>query len=134
MDAEDNPSEWPSIVLDDALHLSESAAVVENLDAPLLPYEEQVQEDDAIQMTASLSLDQSSVSEKKVLDSLSSSNASEQEIADQDGDLVIPDLPLALEPVVKQDQSKDDEPLSDDLASVDISLELGELRFAEEGD
>ena len=134
VDAEDNPSEWPSIVLDDALHLSESAAVVENLDAPLLPYEEQVQEDDAIQMTASLSLDQSSVSEKKVLDSLSSSNASEQEIADQDGDLVIPDLPLALEPVVKQDQSKDDEPLSDDLASVDISLELGELRFAEEGD
>ena len=134
LDAEDNPSEWPSIVLDDALHLSQSAAVVENLDAPLLPDEEQVQEDDAIQMTASLSLDQSSVSEKKVLDSLSSSNASEQEIADQDGDLVIPDLPLALEPVVKQDQSKDDEPLSDDLASVDISLELGELRFAEEGD
>ena len=134
LDAEDVPSEWPSIVLDDALDLIDSADVVEVLEDSAVVDEEQTQEMNVDQTTTSVASDQSSISEKQGSEHLNSADPSEQLMLGQDGDLVIPDLPLALEPVVKQDQSKDDESPSDDLDSADLSPELGELRFAEEGD
>ena len=63
VDAEHNPSEWPSIVLDDAPDMRESAAIEYSVD-PVVALEAQMQEADADQVTASGSLDQSSKAEQ----------------------------------------------------------------------
>ena len=131
VDAEDDPSEWPSIVFNDALDFRESAAVVESLDPAMSP-EAQPQEAVADQISASPSSDRLSNLQNPSLVNLNNADPSDQITADQKADLVIPDLALSTEQIEKPDQSKDDEVSSDDLAADDVSAELGELRFAEE--
>ena len=132
VDAEDDRSGWPSIALNDALDLNDSAAVVESPEDPVVADEEQIQEVDAGQTTVSISSDQSSDSEKIGSEHLNLGDPPERVMAHQDGDLVIPDLPIALEPVETQDQSNDDELLSNEMVSSDANPELGELRFADD--
>ena len=136
LDAEDHPSEWPSIVMDNALDLSEStvSAVVENSDDPAMADGEQMQEVNADQVIASFGLDQSSKSDTPSPENLNSAGLAEQLMVDPQEDLLIPDLSLSVGPVENENQSNDSESSSDQLASADSRTELGELRFAEDDD
>jgi len=129
--AEDDPSEWPSIVFNDALDFRESAAVAESLDPAMSP-EAQPQEAVADQISASPSSDRLSNLQNLSLVNLNNADPSDQITADQKADLVIPDLALSTEQFEKPDELKDDDLSSDDLSADDVSTELGELRFAEE--
>ena len=133
VDAEQDPSEWPSIVLDDAPDMRESAAIEYSVD-PVVALEAQMQEADADQVTASGSLDQSSKAEQPSSENLTSVALSDPEMVDQEENLMIPDLSLSLEPVEEQNQTNDQTPSADHPESVESSAELGELRFAEDGD
>ena len=133
VDAESPPSEWPSIVLEEALDSRESAAI-ENSAEPVVSPDVQMQEADADQVAASGSLNQSSETEPLNSEKLTSAVPSAPEMVDQEETLVIPDLSLSLEPVDDQNQTNDQTSSADHLEIVESSAELGELRFAKEGD
>jgi len=133
VDAEQDPSEWPSIVLEDAPDLRESAAIEYSLDPAVAP-DAQMQAADADQVTASGSLDQASEAEQQDSENLTSAEISDPEMVYQEENLMIPDLSLSLEPAEDQDQTNDQTPSADHTESVESSSELGELRFAADND
>ena len=133
VDVEQDSPEWPSIVLEDAPDLRESAAIEYSVD-PVVAPDVQMQEADADQVTASGSLDQSSKDEQPSSENLTSVALPDPEMVDQEENLMIPDLSLSLEPVEEQNQTNDQTPSADHPELVESSAELGELRFAEDGD
>ena len=132
LDAEDHPSEWPSIVMDNALDLSEStvSAVVQNSDDPAMADGEQMQEVNADQVIASFGLDQSSKSDTPSPENLNFRPSRRNMLIRKR--IYAPDL--SLRPVENENQLNDSESSSDQLASADSRTELGELRFVEDDD
>ena len=121
MDAKHNPSEWPSIARDDALDLGESTDVLETSADP-------------DRMIESSSLDQTPKANQKISENFNSTESSDYAMVAQEESSVIPDLPLAEKPAENQNQLNDQELASDHSALIDSSSELGDLRFAGDGD
>ena len=135
LDSEDDPSEWPTIVLNDALELKESGDVLEAWDDPAVGDDEQLQKAESDQRPPlGGHWDESSETKEIILrKNINDADPSEQVIPDQNEDLIIPDLSLSSEKVDIQLQSKNDQPSSDELDLADGITDLGELRFAEDG-
>jgi len=130
LEAEDEPSQWPSISLDGALDASDSGDVNEISEEPVVGDHDPIQDVDADQMPASGSLDQSSNSQTSSSEDLHPVDPPDQVRAGLEENLVIPDLSLSQEQVEKQNQSIQKESSPDDSTLADEASELGELRFA----
>ena len=96
LEAEDEPSQWPSISLDGLLDAEDSGDVVETIEDPVVGDNDSTQEFDG---------DQASNSETSSSEDLYRVDSPDQVMTALEENLAIPDLPLSNEPVETKNPS-----------------------------